>query len=53
MKDKQNNRRKENMMNTQYEEAILIQLAKFLKDEKLLAPEEQLRFLREVRKGRG
>lgn len=53
MEDRQNNRRKENRMNTQYEEAILIQLAKFLKEEKLLEPEEQLRFLREVRGGRG
>ena len=41
------------MRNAQYEDSILIQLAKFLKDEKLLAPEEELRFLREVREGRG
>ncbi len=49
MEDRQNNRRKEKRMNAQYEDAILIQLAKILREENLLAPEEQLRFLREVR----
>ena len=48
MPEKFSDRERENMTYTRYEDKVLIQLAKLLKEEHLLTAEEQVRFLKEL-----
>ena len=48
MPDELSYRERKVMTYTRYEDKVLIQLAKLLKEEHLLTPEEQMRFLKEL-----